>query len=144
MKVHDICVIILHLLFYFPICLLTWMNCTPWGSWFPLINGFLSIQGSDVFLLLVTIYIQLPWIHLCREDLCLMNFLLCVIFCLPLSNKPFIWYADWFLLMSRAFAWLHNPTVHHWFTIVNCLFLSLFSSSCSSINPIKSFYFKMC
>ena len=80
LKVHDICVIRLYLLFSFPICLLTWMNCTPWGSWLPLINGFLSIWGSDVFCLLVTIYIQVPWIHLWREDLCLMDVLLCVIF----------------------------------------------------------------
>jgi hypothetical protein len=56
------------------------MNCTPQGSLLPLINGFLSIYGSDVFFLLVTVYIQVPWIHLCREDLCLMDVLLCVIF----------------------------------------------------------------
>ena len=80
LKVHDICVIRLYLFFSFPICLLTWMNCTPWGSWFPLIDGFLSIWGSDVSYLLVIVYIQVPWIHLCREDIWLMDVLLCVIF----------------------------------------------------------------
>ena len=124
LKVHDICVIRLYLLFYFPICLLTWMNCTPWGSWFPLINGFLSIWGSDVFYLLVTVYIQVPWIHLCREDLCLMDVLLCVIFFLftlfvknqvlnnniSSSNR---WLTDWLIIIIEVFLLMLSFVFQH-------------------------------